>query len=50
MALAARVHVVEHGDDPRRYALIAFGGAGPCMRGASPDPETCDRDHPPAAA
>jgi N-methylhydantoinase A len=29
MALAARVHVVEHGDDLRRYALIAFGGAGP---------------------
>ena len=29
MASAARVHVVEHGDDPRRYALIAFGGAGP---------------------
>ena len=29
MASAARVHVVEHGDDPRRFALIAFGGAGP---------------------
>src|SRR5690606_33352745 len=29
MAEAMRVHVAERGKDPRRYALVAFGGAGP---------------------
>jgi N-methylhydantoinase A len=29
MANAARVHLTEHGKDPRRYALLATGGAGP---------------------
>jgi len=29
MAAAARVHVAEHGKDPRDYTMIAFGGAGP---------------------
>ncbi len=29
MAAAARVHLVEKGKDPRRYAMVAFGGAGP---------------------
>ena len=29
MATAARVHAAEHGQDPRAYRLIAFGGAGP---------------------
>ena len=29
MATAARIHVAEHGQDPRAYRLIAFGGAGP---------------------
>ena len=29
MAAAARVHIAEHGKDPRDYTLIAFGGAGP---------------------
>ncbi|MBN9078891.1 MAG: methylhydantoinase [Rhizobiales bacterium 65-79] len=29
MAAAARAHVVEKGRDPRDYAMIAFGGAGP---------------------
>jgi len=29
MATAARIHLAEHGRDPRRYRLIAFGGAGP---------------------
>jgi N-methylhydantoinase A len=29
MANAARVHLAEHGKDPRRYALLATGGAGP---------------------
>jgi N-methylhydantoinase A len=29
MANAARVHIAEHGKDPRRYALLATGGAGP---------------------
>jgi 5-oxoprolinase (ATP-hydrolysing)/N-methylhydantoinase A len=29
MAGAARVHVVEKGRDPRSFAMIAFGGAGP---------------------
>lgn len=29
MATAARIHVAEHGLDPRRFRLVAFGGAGP---------------------
>jgi N-methylhydantoinase A len=29
MANAARVHILEKGYDPRRFAMIAFGGAGP---------------------
>jgi N-methylhydantoinase A/oxoprolinase/acetone carboxylase beta subunit len=29
MALAARVHLVEKGRDPARFAMVAFGGAGP---------------------
>jgi len=29
MAAAARVHIVEKGQDPRRFAMVAFGGAGP---------------------
>jgi N-methylhydantoinase A len=29
MASAARVHVAERGRDPRRYALLCTGGAGP---------------------
>lgn len=29
MASAARVHVIEKGRDPRRFPLVAFGGAGP---------------------
>lgn len=29
MAGAARVHIIEQGRDPRRYPLMAFGGAGP---------------------
>jgi N-methylhydantoinase A len=29
MAMATRIHIAERGKDPRRYALIAFGGAGP---------------------
>ena len=29
MAAAARIYVVEKGKDPRRYALVGFGGAGP---------------------
>ena len=29
MAGAARVHIVEKGHDPRRYAMVAMGGAGP---------------------
>jgi 5-oxoprolinase (ATP-hydrolysing) len=29
MASAARVHIVEKGRDPRRYAMVAIGGAGP---------------------
>ena len=29
MARSARVHIIEKGQDPRRYALTAFGGAGP---------------------
>lgn len=29
MATAARIHIAEQGRDPRRYRLVAFGGAGP---------------------
>src|SRR4029450_10764028 len=29
MAAAARVHIMETGRDPRRYAMLGFGGAGP---------------------
>ncbi len=29
MAAAARVHLVERGKDPRDYAMVGFGGAGP---------------------
>jgi len=29
MAQAIRVHIIEQGRDPRRYALVATGGAGP---------------------
>ena len=29
MANAARIHAVEKGLDPRRFSLVAFGGAGP---------------------
>ncbi len=29
MAAAARAHIVEKGCDPRRYAMVAIGGAGP---------------------
>ena len=29
MAGAARAHIIEKGRDPRRYAMVAFGGAGP---------------------
>ena len=29
MAGAARVHIVEKGRDPRHYAMVAMGGAGP---------------------
>jgi 5-oxoprolinase (ATP-hydrolysing) len=29
MAQAARVHLIEKGQDPRRFMLMAFGGAGP---------------------
>jgi N-methylhydantoinase B/oxoprolinase/acetone carboxylase alpha subunit len=29
MATAARLHVLQRGEDPRNFALVAFGGAGP---------------------
>ncbi len=29
MANAAKVHIVEKGEDPKTYSVIAFGGAGP---------------------
>ena len=29
MAASARIHVIERNKDPRNYAMIAFGGAGP---------------------
>lgn len=29
MALAAKIHIIEKGRDPRQYALLAYGGGGP---------------------
>ncbi len=29
MAASARIHIIERNKDPRNYAMIAFGGAGP---------------------
>jgi len=29
MAAAVRVHLVEHGKDPRSFSMVGFGGAGP---------------------
>ena len=29
MAAAARIHIIEKGKDPRAYAMVGFGGAGP---------------------
>lgn len=29
MANAAKVHIVEKGEDPKAYSMVAFGGAGP---------------------
>ena len=29
MAIATKIHLIEHRCDPREYALFAFGGAGP---------------------
>ena len=33
MAAAARIHIIERNRDPRNYALVAFGGAGPAHAG-----------------
>ena len=33
MADSARVYLVERGRDPRRYAMVGFGGAGPAHAG-----------------
>ena len=33
MAAAARAHIVEKGRDPRRYAMVGMGGAGPAHVG-----------------
>ncbi|MBI5966893.1 MAG: hydantoinase/oxoprolinase family protein [Deltaproteobacteria bacterium] len=29
MATAMRIHIAEKGEDPRKFSLVAFGGAGP---------------------
>ena len=29
MATATRIHIAELGMDPRKFSMIAFGGAGP---------------------
>ena len=29
MATAARLHILERGEDPRQFTMVAFGGAGP---------------------
>ncbi len=33
MAQAARLYLIERGQDPRRFALVGFGGAGPATAG-----------------
>ncbi len=33
MASAARIHIIERNKDPRNYAIMAFGGAGPMHAG-----------------
>ena len=33
MAAAARIHIIERNKDPRNYAIIGFGGAGPAHAG-----------------
>jgi len=33
MAQAARLYLIERGQDPRRFALMGFGGAGPAAAG-----------------
>lgn len=33
MAAAARIHIIERNKDPRNYAMMAFGGAGPVHAG-----------------
>ncbi|MFQ5933509.1 MAG: hydantoinase/oxoprolinase family protein [Dehalococcoidia bacterium] len=33
MAAAARIHIIERNRDPRNYAIMAFGGAGPVHAG-----------------
>lgn len=43
MARALRVVSVQRGVDPRRYALLAFGGAGPMHAGAVADELGMDR-------
>ena len=34
MAAAARIHIAEKGHDPRSFAMVATGGAGPVHVGA----------------
>ena len=45
MAAAARVHIAEHGGDPRDFALLVTGGGGPLhgpsWRGASASTAIC---------
>ena len=43
MAGAARVHIVEKGRDPRRYAMVAMGGAGRCTPPGSRASSGCAR-------
>ena len=35
MAAAARIHIAEKGHDPREFAMVATGGAGPCTSSKS---------------
>jgi 5-oxoprolinase (ATP-hydrolysing)/N-methylhydantoinase A len=42
MAAAARVHLVEHGRDPRSFSMVGFGGAGPAHQDKRPgEPGVC---------
>ena len=50
MAIASRIHILERGRDPRRYVMLAMGGAGPVHAIRVAQKLGCDRVLFPAAA